>query len=90
MFGGDRSGPNRARERVQFDRNLFEKEAGSAFLDDIRPLLVADISYNVGVAAALVRENLTSRLSGEPWRRMPVGSDAEGRGGPRRGKGRKK
>ncbi len=76
--------------RAEFERNLFEKETGSAFLDDIRPLLAAGISYDASVAATIVRENLISRLTGEPWRGTPFAGDAERRGGPRRGKGRKK
>ncbi len=75
--------------RAEFERNLFEKETASVFLDDIRPLLATGISYDVKVAATLVRENLISRLTGEPWRGTPSAGDAERRGGPRRGKGRK-
>lgn len=76
--------------RAEFERNLFEKETGSAFLDDIRPLLATGISYDAKVAAMLVRENLISWLTGEPWRGTPSAGDAQKRGGPRRGKGRKK
>jgi len=54
--------------RAEFERNLFEKESNSAFLDDIRPLLATEISYVAKEAVTLVRENLVSRLTGEPWR----------------------
>ncbi len=76
--------------RAEFERNLFEKEADSAFLDDIRPLLATGIGYDVKVAATLVRESLISRLAGEPWRGTPSAGDAPKRGGPRPGKERKK
>lgn len=81
---------NRAISRAEFERNLYEKETGSAFLDDIRPLLAAGISYKTNAAAMLVRENLISRLTGEPWRGTPTSDDAERRGGSRRGKSRTK
>lgn len=32
--------------RAEFERNLCEKESNSAFLDDIRPLLASEISYD--------------------------------------------
>lgn len=76
--------------RAAYERDLFEKETDSAFLDDIRPLLATGISYNVKVAATLVRESLISRLAGEPWRGRPSAVDGKKRGGPRRGKGRGK
>ena len=63
--------------RAEFERNLFEKETDSAFLDDIRPLLATGISYDVNVAATLVRESLVSRLAGEPWRGTPSAGDAD-------------
>ncbi len=75
--------------RAEFERNLFEKETASVFLDDIKPLLATGISYDVTVAATLVRENLISRLTGEPWRGMPSTDVAEERGGSKRSKGRK-
>jgi len=74
--------------RAEFERNLFEKEADSAFLDDIRPLLATGISYEVKVAATLVRESLISRLAGEPWRGAPSGGDADNSGTTNPGKRR--
>ena len=76
--------------RAEFERNLLEKEDNRAFLDDIRPLLAAGIDYDAKVAMTLVRENLVSRLGGEPWRGTQSSSDPKKRGGPRPGKGRKK
>jgi len=76
--------------RAEFERNLFERETASAFLDDIRPLLATGISYDVKVAALLVRETLIARLSGEPWRGTPSAGDAEKSGRTRLGKERKK
>ena len=76
--------------RAEFERNLFEKEDDRAFLDDIRPLLAAGIDYDTKVAMTLVRENLISRLGGEPWRGTQSSGDAKKRGRPRPGKGRKK
>ena len=63
--------------RAEFERNLFEKEADMAFLEDIRPLLASSIRYDVESAATLVRESLISRLAGAPWRGMPSSGDGE-------------
>lgn len=62
--------------RAEFERNLCEKESNSAFLDDIRPLLASEISYDAKEAVVLVRENLVSRLPGEPWRGTSVDADS--------------
>jgi len=75
--------------RAEFERNLLEKEDNRAFLDDIRPLLAAGIDYDAKVAMTLVRENLVSRLGGEPWRGTQSSSDPKKRGRPRPGKRRK-
>lgn len=61
--------------RAEFERNLFEKENNAGFLDDIRPLLASGDVYDVIVAMALVRDNLISRLAGEPWRGAPSETD---------------
>ncbi len=63
--------------RAEFEQNLFEKEAASVFLDDIRPLLATGISYDAKVATMLVRENLISRLAGDPWRGTPSADDGQ-------------
>lgn len=76
--------------RAEFERNLFEKESNPAFLGDIRPLLAAGVSYDAKEAVTLVRENLISRLTGEPWRGTSSATDADKRSEPRSGKGRRK
>ena len=79
-FAGYMEHEKRTISRAEFERNLFEKETDSAFLDDIRPLLATGIGYDVKAAATLVRESLISRLAGEPWRGTPSGGDAKTRG----------
>ena len=76
--------------RAEFVCNLFEKESNPAFLGDIRPLLATDVSYDAKEAMTLVRENLISRLTGEPWRGTSSVADADKRSEPRPGKGRRK
>lgn len=74
--------------RAQFERNLFEKENNPAFLADIRPLLAVGISHDAKKALALVREDLISRLAGEPWQGTSPDADTITRG-QRRGKERR-
>ena len=76
--------------RAEFERNLFEKESNPAFLGDIRPLLGAGVSYDAKEAVTLVRENLISRLSGEPWRGTSSAAEADKRSEPGSGKRRRK
>jgi len=76
--------------RAEFERNLVDKEADSAFLDDIRPLLAAGVDYDAKVAVMLVLDKLISRLRGEPWRGIASPSGEDKRGGPRRGRGPKR
>lgn len=76
--------------RAEFESNLFEKESNSTFLDDIRPLLAADVSYDAMEAMTLVRENLISRLTGEPWRGTSSADDADKHDEPRPSKGRRR
>ena len=76
--------------RAEFERNLFEKESNSAFLDDIRPLLAAEVSYDAKEAMTLVRKDLISRLTGEPWRGTSSAADVDKRSEPGSGKGRRK
>jgi len=75
--------------RAEFEQNLFEKESGSAYQGDIRPLLAAGISYDASVAAALIRENLIKLLAGQPWRGTSSAGDADESDRTRRGKQRK-
>lgn len=76
--------------RAEFDRNLFDKASNPAFLNDIRPLLSADVAYDAKEAMNLVREDLISRLTGEPWRGTSADVEADKRGEPGRSKGRRK
>lgn len=57
--------------RAQFEQNLHDKHADPAFLDDIKPLLRADIEYDAAQALTLVKKTLIERLHGAPWRGAP-------------------
>jgi predicted nucleotidyltransferase component of viral defense system len=76
--------------RAEFERNLSEKESNPAFLGDIRPLLATDVGYDAREAVTLVREDLISHLTGEPWRGTSSNADTDKRGKPRRGRSRRK
>lgn len=59
--------------RAEFEANLAAKMADPAFTDDVRPLLAshlmdAEPGFDPVVAVAIVREELISRLPGEPWK----------------------
>jgi hypothetical protein len=54
--------------RAQFEQNLHGKQSDPAFLDDIKPLLRADVDYDAAVAMAQVRHVIVERLPGAPWR----------------------
>ena len=66
------------RSRAQFEQNLSEKQDDRAFLDDIKPLLGADVHYDSRAAMAIVREALVERLPGKPWRGVGDSSDGGG------------
>jgi predicted nucleotidyltransferase component of viral defense system len=53
--------------RAEFEANLAAKLKSVAFLEDIRPLISTDISYDPVTAAEFVHNELGSRLPGEPW-----------------------
>jgi predicted nucleotidyltransferase component of viral defense system len=54
--------------RAQFEQNLHDKGSDSAFLDDIKPLLRADVDYDAAAAMADVKRSLIERLPGAAWR----------------------
>ncbi len=54
--------------RAQYEANLAAKLRTTAFLEDIRPLISTDISYDPLAAAEFVGNELVSRLPGEPWK----------------------
>jgi len=54
--------------RAQFEQNLHDKQSDRTFLEDIKPLLRADIRYDAEKAMTLVRTELVERLPGEPCR----------------------
>ena len=54
--------------RAQYEANLAAKLRSNAFLEDIKPLISADASYDPVAAAELVGNELISRLPGEPWK----------------------
>ncbi len=76
--------------RAEFERNLFEKESNPAFLSDIRPLLATDVGYDAREAVTLVRGDLISHLTGEPWRGVSSDVDTDKRREPGRRDGRRK
>ena len=54
--------------RAQFEANLAAKLESDAFLEDIRPLIPADASYDPIAAAEFVCKELVLKLPGEPWK----------------------
>lgn len=54
--------------RAEFEQNLHEKERDPAFLEDIKPLLAADVEYDPATAMTIIRDVLIQRLPGDPWR----------------------
>jgi predicted nucleotidyltransferase component of viral defense system len=54
--------------RAEFEANLAAKLRSRQFLEDIEPLLPTDVTYDIAVADAHVREHLIAKLSGDPWR----------------------
>lgn len=54
--------------RAEFEANLAAKLRSRQFLEDIEPLLPTDVTYDVAVADAQVREHLIAKLPGDPWK----------------------
>jgi predicted nucleotidyltransferase component of viral defense system len=54
--------------RAEFEANLAAKLRSKQFLEDIEPLLPNDVTYDVAVADAHVREHLLAKLRGDPWK----------------------
>ena len=54
--------------RAEFEATLAAKLESDAFLEDIRPLISTDVSYDPVTATEFVRNELVSRLPGEPWK----------------------
>lgn len=54
--------------RAQLEQNLCDKETDRAFLDDVKPLLRADVPYDAAAAMAQVKHAVVERLAGAPWR----------------------
>jgi len=52
--------------RVEFEANLAAKLESDVFLEDIKPLIAGDITYDPVAAAAIVEGELVSKLAGEP------------------------
>jgi len=67
-FGEYMSRERHTVSRAQFEENLHEKQADAAFLEEVKPLLSAEIAYDGTVALAQVRELLIEKLPGDPWR----------------------
>lgn len=54
--------------RAEFEANLYAKLASTTFLEDIRVLIPADTAYDPVQAARIVKNELISKLPGEPWK----------------------
>jgi len=54
--------------RAEFEANLAAKLESDVFLEDIKPLIPADIEYDPVVAADVVQGELISQLPGDPWK----------------------
>lgn len=53
--------------QAMFEENMFYKLQDGFFIEDIIPLLPANLAYNVEQAYTLVHEKLISALPGNPW-----------------------
>ncbi len=60
--------------RAEFEANLAAKLKSDMFLEDIRPLIAADIEYDPMLAADVVQKELIAKLPGEPWKGGQKGS----------------
>ena len=54
--------------RAEFEGNLADKMQDEAFVEDLRPLLPADVAYEPDSAASLVRNEIISKIPGAPWK----------------------
>ena len=54
--------------RAEFEANLAGKLSDDVFLEDLQLLLPAGIEYDPQDAAALVQEELITRIPGRPWK----------------------
>lgn len=54
--------------RARFEENLHDKQSDRDFLEEVKPLLRADVTYDATEAIALVRKTLVEKLPGDPWR----------------------
>ncbi len=54
--------------RAEFEANLAAKLESDVFLEDINPLIPADINYDPVIAADMVLGELIAKLPGEPWK----------------------
>jgi len=54
--------------RAEFEANVSAKLTSEVFLEDIRPLIPAEVPYDPVNAAAIVQRELIAKLPGEPWK----------------------
>ena len=56
--------------RAQFEQNLYEKEASKTFLEDVPPLLSAEMvaKWQSHKVLSLIQNKVISRLPGDPWK----------------------
>lgn len=52
--------------RPEFEANLAAKLESEVFLEDIKPLIASEVTYDPVAAAAMVRDELISKLAGGP------------------------
>ena len=54
--------------RAEFEANLAAKLASAVFLEDLRLLIPPEVEYDPAKAAEVVKDELITRLPGEPWK----------------------
>ena len=54
--------------RAEFEANLALKLGDQAFIEDIRPLIPADVDYDPLVAVEIIQKELIAKLPGDPWK----------------------
>ena len=54
--------------RAEFEANLAAKLASAVFLEDLRLLIPPEVEYDPPKAAEVVKDELITRLPGEPWK----------------------
>lgn len=53
---------------LELEANVSAKLTSDVFLEDICPLIPAEVPYDPVNAAAIVQRELIAKLPGEPWK----------------------